>query len=39
MLVLVCAQLYAAEVLAGWAVVQMGLKVIMIAITQGKEER
>ena len=37
--VLVCAQLYAAEVLAGWAVVQMSLKVIMISITQGKEER
>lgn len=39
MLVLVCAQLYAAEVLAGWAVFQMGLKVVMIAITEGKEER
>ena len=39
MLVLVCAQLYAAEVLAGWAVVQMGLRVVMIAITEGKEER
>jgi hypothetical protein len=36
---LVRAQLYAAEVLAGWAVFQMGLKVIMIAITEGKEER
>ena len=39
MLVLVYAQLYAAEVLAGWAVFQMGLKVVMIAITEGKEER
>lgn len=33
------AQLYAAEVLAGWAVFQMGLRVVMIAITEGKEER
>lgn len=39
MLVLVCAQLYAAEVLAGWAVFQTGLRVVMIAITEGKEER
>ena len=39
MLVLVCAQLYATAVLAGWAVFQMGLKVVMIAITEGKEER
>ena len=36
---LVCAHLYAAEVLAGWAVFQMGLKVVMIAITEGKQER
>ena len=36
---LVRAQLYAAEVLVGWAVFQMGLKVVMIAITEGKEER
>ena len=39
MLVQVCAHLYAAAVLAGWAVFQMGLKVVMIAITEGTEER
>ena len=36
---LVRAHLYAAAVLGGWVVFQMGLKVVMIAITEGKEER